>query len=88
MNLIFYHGLTKEKWQQTIKQGYLLHNRNTSPVVYLATTKEEALCYGEVLLEVKYNPHKNPNENNYHKDCWQFRVYEPIELKNVKEVNL
>jgi hypothetical protein len=90
--LTFYHGLSKEKWLKTIEKGYLLHDRkskeypNASSVVYLTTTKKEAMCYGEVLLEVKYNPFKNPKLNNYQNDCWQLRVYEQIELSNIKKI--
>lgn len=48
---------------------------------------KEAKHYGEVLLEVEYDPTKNPRENNYIEGCWQFRVYEPIPLKDVKQIN-
>lgn len=90
--MIFYHGLSKEKWEKTAKQGYLLHDRtskeypNASPVVYLAIDKKEASMYGEVLLEIEYNPYTNPKFNNYINGCWQFRVYEPIPLTKVKQI--
>ena len=90
----FYHGLSKEKWKKTAKQGYLLYDRtskeypNASPLVYLALDKKEARMYGEVLLEVDYDPYINPEYNNYIKGCWQFRVYEPILLIKIKQIIL
>ena len=32
----------------------------------------------EVLLEVEYDPYINPKENNFNRESWQCRVYEPI----------
>ena len=87
----FYHGTDKEGLEETKKQGYLLHKRvilnddgtvcemfNPSPCTYLATDLAEAKQYGDVILEVEYDPFKNPKMNNYQKDAWQLRVYEPI----------
>lgn len=84
--ITFYHGTDKQGWKETLKQGYLLHQRgeNMSPCTYLATEKEEAKQYGDYVLEVQYNPYKNPDKNNYCKDCWQLRVYEPILIEDIK----
>jgi hypothetical protein len=82
--MIFYHGTNKHGWNETLKQGYLLHKRatkmfpNMSPCIYLATNIEEAKQYGDIILEVEYNPMVNPSKNNYQPDGWQLRVYEPI----------
>ena len=46
----------------------------------------EAKCYGEIILEVEYNPFLHPKMNNYIDGCWQLRVYEPIEIKFIKNL--
>ena len=80
----FYHGTNNHGLNETRTQGYLLHNRatkrhpNITPCIYLAVDKKEAKRYGNILLEVKYDPNKNPKYNNYCINCWQIRVYEPI----------
>ena len=55
-----------------------------SPCTYLAVEKKEAEQYGDVILEVEYDPTINPKMNNYQKDSWQLRVYEPIYINNIK----
>lgn len=82
MMRIFYHGTSEENWKKIQKSRQLFDGHCT----YLATDKEEALCYGCVLLEIEYDPTKNPDMNNYCEDCWQFRVYEPIELSKIKRL--
>ena len=76
----FYHGTNEVGWKETQKQGYLLHKRgkDMSPCTYLAVKKEDAEKYGDIILEVEYDPFENPKMNNYHKDAWQLRVYEPL----------
>lgn len=79
----FYHGTNEYGFENTKKQGFLLHERkiegyNPEPCVYLATDPEEAKNYGDIVLEVEYDPYKNPKKNNYQEGCWQVRVYEPI----------
>jgi len=79
-----YHGTDKFGLSETQKQGYLLHKRanilfpSMSPCTYLATTIKEARQYGDIVLEVDYDPNENPKMNNYNPDSWQVRVYEPI----------
>ena len=86
----FWHGTYKDDWEKVQEQGFLLHERATeafprmSPCTYLAVDKEEAMEYGDILLKVKYNPRKNPKENNFTKDCWQVRVYEKIPIKDIE----
>lgn len=81
---LFYHGTDQHGLRETIKQGYLLHKRatkdfpNMSPCTYLAVDINEARQYGNIIMEVKYDPSLNPLKNNYCKGCWQMRVYEPI----------
>lgn len=81
--MVFYHGTNQDAWNNIQNEKILFGKRNgiKHRATYLATDKDEAKCYGVVLLEVKYNPYEHPDMNNYCEDCWQFRVYEPIELK-------
>jgi len=91
--MIFYHGTNKENWEIIKKEG-ILFGRRISPITgkevsrctYLAVDKEEAKCYGDIVLQVEYDPNKNKKYNNYCEGCWQLRVYEPISLDNVKMI--
>ena len=78
--MIFYHGTSKENWDTIQREGILFSGR----VTYLAVDMEEAKCYGNIVLQVEYDPTTHPNMNNYVDGCWQFRVYEPITISNVK----
>lgn len=85
--MIFYHGTTKDKWVQALKEGMLFGKREGADrCTYLATDIEEAKCYGDVVLTVAYDPTKHPDKNNYVDGCWQFRVYEPICLGQIEDV--
>ena len=80
----FYHGTTKENWKKIQKEGVLWGVRD-APMrcTYLAVDKDEAKCYGDIILEIEYTPKKG-KMNNYIDDCWQFRVYEPIPTDCIK----
>lgn len=93
----FYHGTNKFGLAETEKQGFLLHKRvvldkdgnlskmyKPDPCVYLTDDLKIAKQYGEIIIEVDYDPFKNPRMNNYCDNCWQFRVYEPIKNWKVK----
>jgi len=102
----WYHGTSKENWKAIQDEGVLFGRRyvtdNEGNIIkevdrctYLATDLEEAKHYGEVILEVEYNPHVNGKIkrdkrgiqlNNYNPESWQIRVYEPIPLSDVKLV--
>lgn len=83
----FYHGTSQETWNKIQKEGCLFGVRNApSRCTYLAMDKEEAVQYGDVVLEVDYDPTVNPEMNNYYDGCWQMRVYEPISLKDIRVV--
>ncbi len=84
--MIFYHGTTKEGLNRIFSEGELFGYRgeNVGRCTYLTTDIEEAKCYGEVLLKVSYDPKEHPELNNYVEGCWQFRVYEPINLKFIE----
>lgn len=94
MNMKFYHGTSKDNWESIQKEGILFgrryfidNNGNTKEaerVTYLATEIEEAKCYGDIILQVEYDPYRKEARTNYFDEsCWQVRVYEPIPLSNV-----
>ena len=78
--MIFYHGTSKKNWDSIQREGVLFNGR----VTYLTTDLAEAKCYGDVVLQVEYDPTIHPNLNNYVDDCWQFSVYEPITIETIK----
>ena len=78
----FYHGTSEEKWHHIQDEGVLWGIRNApSRCTYLASTPEEAACYGNVVLEIEHNP--KDGINNYCEECWQFREYTPIPLEKI-----
>lgn len=92
--MIFYHGTSQEHWKQIQKEGLLWGRRfitdnkgnilkEVKRCTYLATDIEEAKCYGDVILEVEYDPFEHKNRNNYCNECWQVRVYEPIDIVKI-----
>lgn len=96
--MTFYHGTSKKNWEAIKKEGILFGRRyitdNDGNIIkevdrctYLATDLEEAKCYGDVVLQVEYDPY-NSNHNNYQEDCWQVRVYEPIPVSKIQEVTI
>ena len=89
--MIFYHGTSLENWKLIQEEGILfgklfVNDKLISRCTYLATDLNEAKCYGDVILEVEYNPFKRNKKNNYIEGCWQFRVYEPIPIQNVRKI--
>ena len=97
--MIFYHGTSKENWDAIQKEGILYGRRyitdNNGNIIkevnrctYLATDLEEAKCYGDVILQVEYDPFKHKKKNNYIDGCWQVRVYEPIPISKIQEIKL
>ena len=96
--MILYHGTSKKNWEKIQQEGilwgrrYILNSdgsikKEVDRCTYLAVDKEEAKQYGDVLLEVEYEPF-NSKHNNYCEGCWQVRVYEPIPLSQIKELNV
>ena len=105
--MIWYHGTSKKNWEAILKEGILFGRRfiidkdgniikEVNRCTYLTPDIEEAKQYGEIILEVKYNPFNEKGEikkdnrkiplNNYIPDCWQMRVYEPILIENIKKL--
>lgn len=95
--MTFYHGTSKENWNAIQKEGilygrrFVIDNGNIIKEVdrctYLAVDLEEAKCYGDVVLQVEYNP-LNSKHNNYKEGCWQVRVYEPIPISKIQEIKV
>lgn len=104
----WYHGTSVDNWNKIKDEGLLFGRRfivdnDGNPIkevdrcTYLAADKEEAECYGDVVLEVHYNPlnlkGKNRKDkrgkpcNNYVYGCWQMRVYEPILLEDISLIS-
>lgn len=82
MQLVWYHGTTNDALKKIQQEGVLFGVRNTpSRCTYLAAELSTAKQYGDVILQVNYNP--SGGDNNYCDDCWQMRVYEPIPIKNI-----
>ena len=76
----FYHGTTEEIWKTIQREGILFGRRyitdNDGNIIkevdrctYLAVDAEEAKEYGDVVLQVEYDPYKNPQKNNYVEGC-------------------
>ena len=86
--MIFYHGTTESSWKKIQEEGILFGIRKfaKSRCTYLTTDINEAKQYGDIILQIEYDPFKNPNMNNYIDEAWQCRVYEPILLKNIKKL--
>lgn len=97
--MIFYHGTSKENWEAIQREGILYGRRyilgeNCFPIkevdrcTYLAVDLEEAKYYGDVVLQVEYDPMKPGSKNNYCEGCWQVRVYEPIPLRDINKIEI
>lgn len=95
--MVFYHGTSKESWNAIRKEGVLYGRRfvvddkgniikEVDRCTYLAVDLEEAKCYGDVVLQVEYNPFEHKEKNNYINGCWQVRVYEPIPISKIQEI--
>ena len=100
----FYHGTSEEKWKKIQEEGVLWgYNIHKNPdgteyrgyrYTYLTPEIEVANEYGDVLLEVEYDPVGIDGRgiDNYGFDppegqtCWQFSVFIPIPIKNVMRV--
>lgn len=83
--MIFYHGTSTENWQMIKQEGLLWGKRDApSRCTYLAENVNEAAVYGDVVLEIEYNPTDSKYCNNWSEGCWQHREYNPIPLTNVR----
>lgn len=86
MKQTWYHATTPDRWTEIQREGVLWGKRNApSRCTYLARKPEDAKPYGEVLLEVSFDPDTHI-PNNFSPDCWQCRVYHPIPLSQVRAI--
>ena len=89
--MIFYHGTSEKVYKEILDEGILYGKRGyfegklLDRCTYLAVDKKEAEQYGKIVLQVEYNPYQSTH-NNYKEGCWQFRVYEPISIENIKRL--
>lgn len=101
----FYHGTTSEKWHKILNEGFLWgYNTyknddgttyNSYRYTYLTPNKEVAMKYGDVLLEIEYDPVgvNDKGIDNYGfeppkgQTCWQFSVFVPINISKIKIIN-
>ena len=95
--MIFYHGTKEKKWRLIksagILWGYRIHNGKKT-LLYRYTYLTPELCiaekYGNIILQVEYVPTGIWGIDNYgfhpppDMTCWQFSVFVPISLSNVK----
>jgi len=93
---IWYHRTTEEKWKLIQEEGVLWGIPSTPnyPRYTYLSPYDLGKSYGDILLEVEYKPLKETQgyKHNYGFEppegqiCWQFSVFEPIDIKNVKVV--
>ena len=109
----FYHGTSKKNWNKILMEGVLWgYNIYKNPdgteymgyrYTYLTPCIEIAIKYGNVILEIEYEPvgvngrgidnycfeYEIPEEERKQGAiCWQFSVFVPINLKNVRKMNV
>lgn len=100
----FYHGTSAEKWKVIQEEGVLWgYNIHTNPdgtpyksyrYTYLTPEISVAEKYGDVILEVEYEPVgvDGRGMDNYGFDppdgetCWQFSVFVPIPINKIKSI--
>jgi hypothetical protein len=94
--MIFYHRTTIGNWESIQKEGVLWGITDNIRYTYLTPDKNIDHGFGEVLLEVEYEPVgiDGTDTDNYGFDppkgqiCWQFSVFVPIPIRNVKRINI
>lgn len=109
--MIFYHGTSEDKWKLIQEEGVLwgyniYKDENGNPYrsyryTYLTPDIEIAKNFGDIILEVEYEPvgvdgtatdnycfeYEIPKEElEKGAYCWQFSVFIPIELNKIKRI--
>jgi hypothetical protein len=89
----FYHGTNKVAWNAIRVEGWLWGpgRPNGYRHTYLTPEIEVAEQYGDVILEVEWEPQGKPLDNYGFNPppgmtCWQFAVFVPITLDKVKRI--
>lgn len=82
--MIVYHATSELNFKKTMDEGILFGKRNApSRCTYFSINKTDCSKYGEIVLSVNITDLSN---SNYHKECWQFRYYDPIDIINIIEI--
>lgn len=88
----FYHRTTEASWKLIQEEG-VLWGIHSYRYTYLSPSKDIDKSYGDVLLEVEYEPKGvGSGEDNYGFNpppgeiCWQFSVFIPIPLNMVTKI--
>lgn len=82
----FYHGTSYEAWEKIQEEGILFGKNDDDQIrcTHLAFNTIFAENFGDVILEVEYDPTVNPYKNTYsYNDGYMIRVEEPIPLENI-----
>ncbi len=93
----FYHGTDDKGWKDIQEEGVLWgmdpHMCGCGPrFTYLAPFIGDATSFGPVILAVEYEPTGIKGVDTYGFDppegefCWQFAVFRPIDLKQVRRL--
>lgn len=82
----FYHGTSEENWEAIKKEGVLFGKHESYRYTYLTPNRETAERYGDVVLEVEYEPRCDCCDDNYIEYCSQFSVFVPIALVKIKRL--
>jgi len=95
----FYHGTSVDRWEKIKKSGFLwgyrVHNGKKTlsyRYTYLTPHLEVARKYGDIVLEVEYEPTGKYGIDNYGfnpppgEEVWQFSVFVKIPICFVKVI--
>lgn len=82
----YYHGITLKAYIQMLEDECLFGRTSTNicGCIYLTVDEKKAEEYGEIILEVEYDPSLNEKQNDYWDKRCQLRVYESIPIENIK----
>ncbi|KKM95019.1 hypothetical protein LCGC14_1192500 [marine sediment metagenome] len=98
--MIFFHGTNKKNWLRIQQEGilwggdtwYHTGGKKGYRYTYLTPDVEIARKYGDIVLEVNYEPKGVGNGDNFGfnpppgQTCWQFSVFVPISISCIKKV--
>lgn len=87
--MTWYHGTTKKGYKEIMLEGVIWGKRLApSRCTYLTPSRLEAMQYGDIVLEIDYDPQDKEYDNNYVEGCWQVREYNPIPASKIVLVHL
>lgn len=85
-----YHRTTLEVWEKIKKEKILFGVHDNYRYTYLSPSPLIPIEYGELLLEVEYVPTGIKGIDNFGFEppdgefCWQFSVFIPIPIENIR----